>query len=133
MSLSKPPDEPIQLDALRTPLEIVNRMQWVLFYLQKATHVIKDLRSDHIDAKDAYSKAAKLHVVSLAGQGSAADRESAAQLANWELYDAMVVAEKALQYAKEKKDDLSTELSALQTESKLVLGEMQLSGKAYGA
>lgn len=125
-------DQPTLLDELPTPLEIVNRQQWLLFYLQKSTHVIRELREAHVDAKDAYSKAAKMHVVSMAGQGSAADRESAAQLANWELYDAMVVAAKAHDYAKEKRGDLEVELSVSQSQSKLVIAEMQMAGR-HGA
>jgi hypothetical protein len=129
MSLSEPSKGPEALEDLRTPLEIVNRMQWILFYLSRATRTIKDLRNNYVDAKDAYSKASKLHMRDNAGKGSIADRESNAQLDNWELYEDMVTAEKALQFAKEKKSDLEQELSLLQTESKLVIAEMQMAGR----
>ncbi len=129
MSLSKPAEEPVVLDELRTPLQIVNRMNWVLFYLRKSTHAIDELRNTYVDAKDAYSKASKITQISLAGQGAKEDRENRAQVENWELYDAMQTAEKALAYAKEKRKDLEVELSAIQSETKLVIAEMQLAGR----
>lgn len=117
------------LDDLRTPLEISNRMQWVLHYLRKSTYAIKELREAHIDAKNAYLKASKMAQIRLAGQGSQSDRENKAQIECWDLYEAMIVAEKAVQFAREKRSDLEAELSAIQSETKLVIAEMGLSGR----
>ncbi|AID58902.1 hypothetical protein PBI_GAIA_83 [Mycobacterium phage Gaia] len=117
------------LDDLRTPLEITNRMQWVLHYLRKATYVINELRDDFVEKKNAYLKASKTFQISIAGQGSREDRENRAQIEHWELYEAMTVAEKALQFAREKKSDLEAELSAIQSETKLVIAEQQLAGR----
>lgn len=119
----------VPLDDLRTPLEITNRMQWALHYLRKATYVINNLRDEYVAAKNAYSKASKTYQISLAGQGSKEDRENRAQIHCWDLYEKMTVAEKALQFAREKKEDLERELSAIQSETKLVIAEQQLSGR----
>ncbi|QRY51820.1 hypothetical protein [Mycolicibacterium septicum] len=127
--MSDPQEEFLPLDDLRTPLEITNRMQWVLHYLRKATYVINGLRDDFVDAKNAYSKASKTFQIGLAGQGSKEDRENRAQIEHWDLYEKMTVAEKALQFAREKKSDLESELSSIQSEVKLVISEQQLSGR----
>lgn len=131
MSLSskKAPPPPKALDTLRTPLDITNRMHWVLHYLRFATDTINELREAYVDAKDAYSKASKTYQINLEGRRSKEDRENRAQIEYWDLYAAMTAAELALAYAKEKKSDLETELSSLQTESRLVLGEMALAGR----
>lgn len=129
MSLSKPEEKPPQFEDLRTPLEIVNRMQYLLFYLGKATRTIKELREAAVKAKDEYSKASKMHQISLAGKGSKEDRENRGQVENWELYEDWQVKDLALQFAKEKKEDLEQELSLLQTESRLVIHEMQMAGR----
>jgi hypothetical protein len=115
---------------LRTPLQVTNRMLWVLHYLRVATFTINELREAAADASEAYSKACKQYKFEHRKEGgTVGDRDDAAQLANWDAYSEMVKAELAHQYAKEKKSDLKDELSALQTEAKLVLGEMAMAGR----
>ena len=126
-------DEPVQRQELRTPLQITNRMEWVLHYAKKATHTIGNpedgLKKRYLDDKDAYTKARLLHLAESAGSGTKTDREDAAQLAHWDLFQAMNQAELELQYARDKQSDLERELSKLQTESRLVIKELELAGR----
>lgn len=131
MSLSDPRDEDeyIPLDAIRTPLEIDNQIQWALYYQRKATYVINELRIEFTKAKDAYTKASKTFQISLVGQGSKEDRENRAQIEHWDLYEKMVDAQLLLEHAREKREDIKSTLSAAQTEVKLIVAEIQLSGR----
>ncbi len=134
MSLSNHADEepdpgPELLTELRTPLEIVNRQRQLLYFLGRSTHKIRRLREEFVDAKDAYNKKAFASQLALAGKGSEKSREQAAQLEHWDLYIAMKVAEKALEYSKDKRKDLEVELSQTQSETKLVISEMSLAGR----
>lgn len=122
-------DEFVPLDAVRTPLEIDNQIQWSLYYQRKATHAINELRIAYVKAKDAYTKAFKEYKFAHRGEGgTVSDRDDAAQLANWDLYSDMVAAELVLSHAKDKRDDIKATLSAAQTEVKLIVAEMALSG-----
>lgn len=124
------PDKPEQLAELRTPLQIVNRIGWVLHYLKKATKAINDLRARYTEAKDDYSIAVKQYKYDHRDEGGTVDqRQEYAELACKDLYAVMRAAELELQFAKEKKDDLASELSALQTEAGLVKQELNLQGK----
>jgi hypothetical protein len=112
---------------LRTPLEIINRMDWVLHYAKLGTNVVSEARSGYLDAKLAYLKAfmtSKLE--NRLGLGTVGDREAQAQLDNWELFQAMEIAELALQHAREKRRDLEDELSKLQSEAGLIKKEMEM-------
>lgn len=122
-------EEYVPLDAIRTPLEIDNQIQWALYYQRKATYVINQLREDFTKAKDAYTKASKTYQISLAGQGSKEDRENRAQIEHWDLYEKMSQAQLLLEHAKDKREDIKSTLSAAQTETKLIIAEMQLSGR----
>lgn len=123
-------DEYVPLDAIRTPLEIDNQIQWALYYQRRATHVINELRKDFSDAKDAYSKAFKQYKYDHRAEGgTVGDRDDAAQLANWDLYSKMVEKQLLLDHAKDKRDDIKSTLSAAQTEVKLIVAELQLSGR----
>jgi hypothetical protein len=125
-------DEPTYLQQLRTPLDLVNRLEWVTFYLRKSTGVIHDLRNTYIAASDAYSRAykqSKLDLRSDPNSGTVGDREDQAQLDNWQLFTQMNEAKSTLDYAKEKKADLESEQSKLQSEGRLIIKEMELSGK----
>jgi hypothetical protein len=127
------PDRPNVRDELRTPLQIDNRMEWILFYIRKATRAIGDpetgYRKQFLDAKDAYERAHKQSKLDDEQGGTVGDREDRAQLANWELYKAMKQAEQVLKYAQEKKADLEGELSKCQSETKLIIKEMELAGR----
>lgn len=121
-------DKPAQRDTLRSPLELSNRMEWVLHYMRKGTDTVAHNHAAYLKAKEAYTKA---RILSMANydKGSKADREDRAMLDNWDLYVAMNDAEAAWSYSRSKKSDLESELSGLQTESRLILGEMQLAGR----
>jgi len=129
LSLSKPKPPPEELTQLRTPLEIVNRQRWLLHYLALSTAAIKELREAFLDAKDAYNKAAYASQMSYGREGNADERKQKAQLENWDAYNAMQIAEKALDYARDKRKDLEVELGITQSESKLVIAEMSLAGR----
>lgn len=114
---------------LPTPLELVNQIGRAQFYAKKGTAKVNELRRAYLKAKEAYSKAYKQTKIDLAQSGermSQADRDDKAQLENWDLFVAMNEAEAVLQYAREKRDDLKDDLSAAQTESKLVMKELEL-------
>lgn len=116
-----------QFTELRTPLQIVNRIQWVLHYLRLATKTINDLREEYVSLKDDYQLAFKQ--ARIEAEGTVAEREDQAYIKTADLKKVMDTAEQALQFAKEKKSDLDSELSALQTEAGLVKKEMELTGK----
>jgi hypothetical protein len=112
-------------DELPTPLQLVNEMDRVLHFGRKGTQVIHELREAFLAAKLAYTKAALYHKSALTC--SQAAKEDSAQLEHFDLYTVMAQAEVALIYAKEKRDDLERELSALQSKSRLVIKEMEMS------
>jgi hypothetical protein len=120
----KRPDQLGQRTELRTPLEVVNRMDWVLYYCKTGTGVIYEARSYYLEAKLAYQRA--FMASKLAATGTVGDREALAQLDNWELYEAQEIAELALQHAREKRRDLEDELSKLQSEAGLIKKEMEM-------
>lgn len=109
---------------LRTPLEVINRMDWVMSHVRRGTQVIHEARSEYLQKKHEYLLAYKLS--KLDATGTVGDREDSAQVANWEKFQAMEIAELALQHAKEKRRDLEDELSKLQTESALIRAELSL-------
>ena len=125
-------EQPVRLDELRTPLQLVNRMEWVLHYAKKATHAIGNpedgLKARYLKAKMAYLKA-RLNYLAENQKGTKTDREDAAQLENWDLFEAMNQAELELQYARDKQSDLERELSKLQSESRLIIKELELAGR----
>lgn len=109
---------------LRSPLEVINRMDWVLTQAKKGTLVIHQAREDYLQKKHDYLLAYK--IARLDATGTVGDREDSAQIANWEKFQQMEVAELALQHAREKRRDLEDELSKLQTEAGLVKVELTL-------
>ena len=125
-------DEPVRLQELRTPLQLVNRMEWVMHYAKKATQAIGDpedgLKARYLAAKMSYMKARLAHMAENP-KGTKTDREDAAQLANWDLFQTMNLAELELTYARDKQSDLERELSKLQSESRLIIKELELAGR----
>jgi hypothetical protein len=109
---------------LRTPLDVINRMDWVLHYAKLGTNVIAETRQTYLEAKLAYQKAFMRDKID--ATGGIDIRETIAQSDNWGLYEAMEIAGNALQYAKEKRRDLEDELSKLQSEAGLIKKEMEM-------
>lgn len=115
---------------LRTPLELINQMDRVLFFCKRGTRAIHDLRCEFSQAKGAFIRAFEERKLDLKGKDpkmAAADRESQARLDNWDLFVAMNQAESEFQYARDKLNDLEKELSKAQSESRLVIKEMEMS------
>lgn len=112
-------------DELRTPLQLVNEMDRVLHYAKKGTTAVHELRKAFVAAKGKYLNAFLVTRKDLTG--SQEDKNNQAQLANWDLFTVMQESESELTYAKDKLGDLEKELSKLQTESKLVIKEMEMS------
>lgn len=115
---------------LRSPLELVNEMDRVLSFSKRGTKAVNDLRKEFLIAKLAYVQAAETRRLDLRREDpklSQADRDSRARLDNWDLYLAMTQAESEFQYGRDKLNDLERELSKIQTESKLVMAELNLS------
>lgn len=124
------PPPPKPLEDLRSPLEIANRQQFLLYYISRGTHKIHELRTAYAEAKDAYTKAFKQYKFDHRGEGgTVGDRDDAAQLANWDLYTEMVKAELLVQHAVDKRTDLRDELSQTQSEAKLIIQEIGLTGR----
>lgn len=122
-------EEFIPLETVRTPVEITNQMQWALFYQRKAIYVIHELRVNYFDAKNAYDEVAdvfKRDNGQLYKTVSALD--AAVRCEFRELYNAVTDAKIALDHAIEKLDHIEKTLSASQTETRLVIAEMQMSG-----
>lgn len=125
MHLSSDDDDAfVPRNELRSPLEIVNQMDWVLRMAKRGTRVINQATAQYLEAKHAYQLAYKHS--KLAATGTVGDREDSAQRDNWEKFVAMEIAELALKHAKEKRRDLEDELSKLQTEAGLVRTELNL-------
>lgn len=117
---------------LRTPLELTNDMDRALFFAKRGTRAIHDLRTGFLAAKAAYTRAFETRKVELKDESpklSQADRESQARLDNWDLYAEMNEREAEFQYARDKLNDLQSELSKSQSEAKLVIKEMEMSSR----
>jgi hypothetical protein len=112
------------LSELRTPHQIIARLDEVMFQAKKATQIIYQARTDHLRAKHAYLREFKQ--AKLEAKGTVSDREDQAQIDNWALFQVMEIAEAALLHAREMRRDLEDELSKLQTEARLVRDEMAL-------
>ena len=110
---------------MRNPQAIIAHLDEVMFQARKATAIIYSARTEYLTAKHEYLKAYKTS--KLAATGTVSDREDEAQVANWDSFKAMEIAEAALQHARELRKDLEDELSKLQTEARLVRDEMGLS------
>lgn len=114
---------------LRTPLELTNDMDRALFFAKRGTKALHELRKDFLAAKNEFTKASELRKLDLKAKDpkmSQADRESQAKLDNWELFIAMSERETEFQYARDKLNDLEKELSKSQSETKLVIKEMEM-------
>lgn len=109
---------------LRTPLELVQRMDAVLGYARKGTKIIHQAHADYLKAKHDYNLA--YMKAKLAADGTVGDREAKAQLENWELFTAMEIAEMAMKHAQDKRKELLDELSKLQSEAALLRADMSL-------
>lgn len=115
----------IDREDLRTPLQLANEMDRVLHFMKKGTNAVNELRKAFLAAKNRYLGAFLLFRREVTG--AQAEKDNEAQLANWDFYVAMTEAESEVAYAKDKLADLERELSKLQTESRLVIKEMEMS------
>jgi hypothetical protein len=113
------------LTELRSPHQIIARLDEVMYQAKKATQIIYQARSDYLKAKHAYLREFKAS--KLEAKGTVSDREDQAQTDNWNAFVNMEIAEAALLHAREMRRDLEDELSKLQTEARLVRDEMALS------
>ena len=115
---------------LRTPLELTNDMDRALYFAKRGTKALHDLRKKLTDAKAAYMRQVEERKLDLKVENpkmSLDDRESKARLENWELWTAFCEAEAEFQFARDKLNDLEKELSKSQSETKLVIKEMEMS------
>lgn len=103
-------------------------MDRCLFYAKRGTKAIHELRVEYNQAKAAYIKASETRRLELkAEKMSEAARESQARLDNWDLFIAMEEAKSVFDFARDKLNDLGSELSKTQSESRLVIKEMEMS------
>lgn len=109
---------------LRTPLELVRRMDEVLRFAKRGTKVIHEAHATYLEAKHAYQLA--FMKAKLDADGTVGDREAIAQTNNWELFQAMEIAEMAMKHAQDKRRELIDELSKLQSEAALLRADMSL-------
>lgn len=115
---------------LRTPLELTNDMDRALFFAKRGTRALHELRKALSDAKALYMRALEERKLELKVDNpkmSQDDRESKARLENWELWTTFCQAEAEFQFARDKLNDLEKELSKSQSETKLVIKEMEMS------
>ncbi|AEL98085.1 hypothetical protein EUREKA_70 [Mycobacterium phage Eureka] len=108
-----------------TPVGIEKQMARALHYVKKGTRVVKETRSEYLARKRAYKLA--LAEARQSDTGTRADREDRALISTKKLWEEMDEAEVAMKYAEDKRDDLEKELSALQTGTKLVSQEYNVS------
>jgi len=115
---------------LRTPLELTNDMDRALFFAKRGTKALHELRKNLADAKAKYLRVVEERKLELKLENpkmSLDDREAKARLENWELWTAFCEAEAEFQFARDKLNDLEKELSKSQSETKLVIKEMEMS------
>ncbi|NGX06416.1 MULTISPECIES: hypothetical protein [Mycobacteroides] len=109
------------------PVEIESRIRDVVSYISKGTKVVRQARDEYLAAKRKYQLA--LAVARQSEQGTRADREDKALAANAQLWEDMDTAEVTMKYAQDKKSDLESELSGLQTSARLIMQEYNVSGR----
>ncbi|AMU74021.1 hypothetical protein [Mycobacteroides abscessus] len=109
------------------PVEIESRIRDVVAFISKGTRVVRQARDEYLAAKRAYQLG--LAASRQSEQGTRADREDKALLANAELWESMDTAEVTMKYAQDKKSDLESELSGLQTSARLIAQEYNVSGR----
>lgn len=115
---------------LRTPLELTNDMDRALFFAKRGTKALHELRKSLLEAKSECLRAIEERKLELKLENpkmSNDDRESKARLENWDLYITMCNRDAEFQYARDKLNDLEKELSKSQSETKLVIKEMEMS------
>lgn len=117
---------------LRTPLELTNDMDRALYFAKRGTKALDAMRKGHLVIKLEWLKASSDRMLELKKEFpkmSEADRLSQARSENWELFVRLSESELELQFAEAKLKDLQSELSKTQSESKLVIKEMEMAGR----
>lgn len=117
---------------LRTPLELTNDMDRAMYYAKRGTKALDELRKEHLALSLEWRKLSSGLMLDLKKEFpkmSEADRLSHAQLSHWDLYASLCEKELELKFAEAKLKDLQSDLSKSQSESKLVIKEMEMAGR----